>query len=80
MTGEPIAGDPQHSGSVGYALDKVGNRESRASTVADLGTVTGVSSSGRRWAASRWFTGWMGFIGGLSSILRSRVRVNRHEK
>jgi RHS repeat-associated protein len=47
LTGETIAGDPLHSGSVGYAVDKVGNRESRTSTVADLGTVTGVTFNAR---------------------------------
>jgi RHS repeat-associated protein len=29
LTGETISGDPMHSGSVNYTLDKVGNREAR---------------------------------------------------
>ncbi|MBC8008956.1 MAG: hypothetical protein H7067_02530 [Burkholderiales bacterium] len=47
LTGETITGDPLHSGLVSYTLDKVGNREARLSSVADLPTRVGLSFNGR---------------------------------
>lgn len=47
LTGETIAGDPLHSGTVGYTLDKVGNRESRVSQISNLNSQSGLSYNPR---------------------------------
>jgi hypothetical protein len=58
LTDETVAGvaDPGQNGTIGYTLDKVGNRSNRTSSVASVPSVLNQTYNARDWLGSDTYT------------------------